>query len=116
MPGWLETVIAISGGAIGLHVFNLLQEIIRAKSRTDEKKVIDETEISRTLLQVNQDRFDSVLRELEEVKGIVNRLEKKTRELEIVNLHLRHLIGLGPNEEVPDSKKDLARLIRSREN
>lgn len=110
MPGWLETIIAVSGGAVGLHLFKLLQELIRAKSRTDGKKVIDETQISRTLLQVNQYRFESVLRELEEVRGVLNRLEKSTRELEIANLHLRHLIGLGPNDIVPETKEDLKKL------
>lgn len=110
MPDWtgiFEALATFGGGALSLKVFDLISEKMRAKAGQEEKKVVDETQISTALLEINQSRFESVIQELHEVKTKIESLEVKVMELKIENLHLRHLLRIGPTSPIPSTREQL---------
>lgn len=110
MPQWLETIVTLGGGAVLLRIADLIGQYFDNKSGTERKKTPDETELSRLLLDHNQTRYESLVRELEGVKVRVEELMGKVRDLEIENLHLRHLCGLGPDCEIPATRRQLKNM------
>lgn len=77
------------------------------------KETVDKTDFTRILVDQNNTRYDTVLVELREARDKLDAAIEQLTSQKMENLHLRHLLGLGPEDDLPSTRKEM--LLRSQD-
>jgi hypothetical protein len=92
---------------------NWIRDRSRAKQDQDgvvfQKKTLDETDYTKLLVEQNTARHDQIRQDLIDARNKLDEALAHLHETRIENLHLRHLLGLGPDSPLPHSKEEMIR-------